>query len=67
MIEVGAEAASAGFYESPHSGSFPKIQILTVGGPLAGTESPRYPDLSHGALSFKKAKTENQGEQQSFL
>ena len=52
------EATSAGFYESPHSGAFPKIQILTVEGLLAGTESPKYPDLAKGGLSFKKAKTE---------
>jgi site-specific DNA-methyltransferase (adenine-specific) len=53
-----AEAASAGFYKSPHRGDFPKIQILTVAGLLAGHERPSYPDLSLGAASFKKATVE---------
>lgn len=52
------EATSAGYYESPFYGAFPKIQILTVEGLLSGSESARYPDLSRGGLSFKKAKVE---------
>ena len=52
------EALAAGFYESPHMGSFPKIQILTIEGLLSGRERPQYPDLSRGGLSFKKAKVE---------
>ena len=62
------EAASAGFYESPHLGAFPKIQILTIEGLLSGAETPTYPDLSRGALSFKRAKQEKQiGEQQPLF
>jgi len=62
------EAASAGFYASPHHGSFPKIQILTVEGLLSGAEAPKYVDLSQGGLSFKKAKQEKQtGEQQPLF
>ena len=62
------EAASAGFYESPHHGNFPKIQILTVEGLLSGAEAPKYVDLSQGELSFKKAKTEKVvGEQQELF
>jgi site-specific DNA-methyltransferase (adenine-specific) len=62
------EAATAGFYESPHSRAFPKIQVLTVEGLLSGRESPSYPDLSRGGLSFKKAKTEKpQGEQKGLF
>ncbi|GIK38572.1 MAG: hypothetical protein BroJett011_24050 [Chloroflexota bacterium] len=58
------EASSAGYYESPHSGAFPKIQILTIEGLLSGQESPKYPDLARGGLSFKKAKAEGElGEQ----
>jgi adenine specific DNA methylase Mod len=53
-----AEAASAGFYESAHHGAFPRIQILTIDGLLSGAEAPKYPDLSRGAASFKKAKAE---------
>ncbi len=61
------EAASAGFYESLHSGAFPKLQILTIEDLLSGTESPRYPDLARGGLSFKKAPTEQQGGEQKEL
>ena len=61
------EAASAGFYESPHSGAFPKIQILTIEGLLNQTESPRYPDLSRGAVSFKQAKVEKKKGKQGKL
>jgi len=62
------EAASAGFYVSPHHGNFPKIQILTVEGLLSGAEAPKYVDLSQGELSFKKAKQEKQtGEQQPLF
>lgn len=52
------EATSAGYYESPWYGAFPKIQILTIEGLLSGLEKPRYPDPSRGGLSFKKAKVE---------
>ena len=63
-----AEAANAGFYESPHRGNFPKIQILTVAGLLSGHERPNYPDLSLGAASFKKAPMEkgDSGQQSLF-
>jgi hypothetical protein len=48
--------------------NFPKIQILTIEGLLSGAEAPTYPDLSRGALSFKKAKTEKiVGEQQPLF
>jgi site-specific DNA-methyltransferase (adenine-specific) len=61
------EAGSTGFYESPHSGAFPKIQILTIEGLLTGAELPQYPDLARGGLSFKKAKTEKGGGEQPGL
>lgn len=61
------EAAAAGFYESPHSGAFPKIQILTIEGLLAGTESPKYPDLARGGLTFKQARKEPGTAPQSSL
>ncbi len=61
------EAMSAGYYESPWYGAFPKIQILTIEGLLSGLEKPRYPDPSRGALSFKKAKVEEkQGVQRKL-
>lgn len=61
------EALSAGYYESPHSGAFAKIQILTIEGLLNGTERPNYPDLARGGLSFKKAKAEEGGGDQQTL
>jgi site-specific DNA-methyltransferase (adenine-specific) len=61
------EAASAGFYESPAHGAFPKIQILSIEGLLSGKETPLYPDLSRGSLTFKKAKTETENTKQSDL
>jgi len=53
-----SEAASSGFYESPSFGSFPKIQILTIDGLLIGKEQARYPDMSRGGHTFKRAKRE---------
>ncbi|NOU00700.1 MAG: site-specific DNA-methyltransferase, partial [Gallionella sp.] len=53
-----AEAAAAGYYESPHHGAFPKIQILTIEGLLSGAEQARYPDMSYGGTTFKEAKKE---------
>jgi site-specific DNA-methyltransferase (adenine-specific) len=61
------EATSAGFYESPAHGAFPKIQILSIEGLLSGNETPLYPDLSRGGLTFKKAKTETENTKQSDL
>jgi hypothetical protein len=61
------EAASAGFYQSPNHGQFPKIQILTIDGLLTGQESPKYVDLSRGGASFKKAQVEQTGGKQSGL
>lgn len=42
---------------------FPKLQILTIKGLLDGTIRARYPDLTHGGLTFKKAKKEKTEEQ----
>ncbi len=61
------EAASAGHYESPHHGAFPRIQILTIQGLLDGTERPRWPDLSFGEQNFKKAKTAKKSATQKGL
>ena len=57
------EAAAFGFYESLGTTVFPKLQILTISGLLAGTIQPRYPDLTRGGLTFKKAKKETAEEQ----
>jgi hypothetical protein len=61
------EAVSAGYYESPLEKSFQKIQILTIEGLLSGKQSPRYPDLAKGGLSFKKAKKEAEKGKQPDL
>jgi len=61
------EATSAGFYESPAHGAFPKIQVLSIEGLLSGKETPVYPDLSRGGLTFKKAKTETENKKQADL
>lgn len=54
------EAVSSGFYESPHFGQYPRIQILTVEGLMEGSERPRYPDVARGGeLIFKKAKADD--------
>ncbi len=61
------EAASAGHYESPHHGAFPRIQILTIQGLLDGTERPHWPDLSFGEQNFKKAKAAGKNTKQKGL
>ena len=61
------EAAAAGFYESPHHGQFPKLQILTIEGLMQGHERPRYPDIMAGAHTFKKARTEQAAGKQEPL
>ncbi|MEI7833662.1 MAG: DNA methyltransferase, partial [bacterium] len=51
------EATSAGWYVSPTiDANFPRIQLLTIEGLLNGTEAPRYPDLTRGGLTFKRAQ-----------
>ena len=52
------EAASAGFYDSPTGGSFPRIQILTIEGLIDGIERPQYPFVNGGGMSFKRGKVE---------
>jgi site-specific DNA-methyltransferase (adenine-specific) len=61
------EASAAGFYESPLGLSFPKIQILTVSGLLAGNEQARFPDFSRGGLTFKQAQREEKPVDQTKL
>lgn len=56
-------AAAFGFYESLGTTIFPKLQILTIKGLLDGTNTARYPDLTRGGLTFKKAKKETTDEQ----
>ena len=61
------EAVSAGYYESPHHGKYPKIQILTIEALLSGRERPLYPDMS-GGMTFKKAQREaGEAEQEALF
>jgi DNA modification methylase len=62
-----SEATSAGYYESPAHGAFPKIQILTIEGLLDGREQPRYPDLARGGHTFRQAKREGGDRKQAGL
>ncbi|MEQ1516512.1 MAG: DNA methyltransferase [Usitatibacteraceae bacterium] len=64
---MSTAAASAGHYESPHHGAFPRIQILSIQGLLDGTERPQWPDLSAGGQNFKKAKTAAKNTKQKGL
>ena len=65
--EMVKEAASAGMYESPHHGTFPKLQILTIEGLLSGKQRAQFPDMAMGAQTFKHAKKEHGVEQQKGL
>lgn len=60
------EAVKAGYYESPAGRSFPKIQILTVEGLLAGIEKPDYFDLMQGGLMSRKPEREVDAIQLGF-
>ncbi len=52
------EATKAGYYESPVSKSFPKVQLLTIQDLLEKKAAAEYPDLARGGLTFKKAKSD---------
>lgn len=65
--EMSREAIAAGYYESPHHGAVPRIQILTIEA-LLGGEKPTLPDLSRGEQTFKKARTETpRGDQATLI
>ena len=61
-----ADAASAGFYESANGRKFPRVQLLTIEGLLAGKQRAEHPDYLPD-INFKKAKTEATGEQKKLL
>lgn len=62
------EAIKEGFYTSPsYKGEFPRIQILTIAGLLAGRERARYPDPAQGGHTFKKARREQGSAEQKGL
>ncbi len=71
------EAISAGFYQTPSpfqgegrgvvSTEYPKLQILTIEGLMNGNERPRFPDLTMGRSTFKRAAVEDMGAEQGKL
>jgi len=66
---MSKESVAFGFYDEPRFGAeYPKLQILTIEGLMSGTERPRYPDLSLGRSTFKRAQIEDvNGEQGKLL
>ena len=66
---MSKESVAFGFYDEPRFGAeYPKLQILTIEGLMSGTERPRYPDLSLGRSTFKRAQIEDvSGEQGKLL
>ena len=58
------EAVKAGFYESPHHGKVPKIQILTIEELFAG-KKPQIPFIDPSA--FKAAPKEDTSKQGKLL
>ncbi len=62
------EAVSTGFYDQDKWGTeYPKLQILTIEGLMSQTERPRYPDLTLGRSTFKRAAVEDMGAEQGKL
>ena len=62
------EAVKTGYYVSPITGvAFPKVQILTIEGLMEGKERAKFPDLSGGGVTFKKAKVEEKTSEQKGL
>jgi len=61
---MNTEAIKAGFYESPHHGKFPKIQILTIEELFAG-KRPKIPFIDPSA--FKAAPKEDMTKQTKLL
>ena len=65
---MSKESVAFGFYDEPRFGAeYPKLQILTIEGLMAGTERPRYPDLSLGRSTFKRAAVEDMAAEQGEL
>ena len=60
------DAASAGFYTSAAGKQFPRVQLLTIEGLLAGTHRAEHPDHQPD-LNFKKAKAEANAAQTDLI
>ena len=61
-----ADAASSGFYTSAAGQQFPRVQLLTIAGLLAGTQRAEHPDHQPD-LNFKRAKAEADAAQVELI
>lgn len=63
------EAIAFGYYDQDRFGpEYPKLQILTIEGLMDGRERPRFPDLTLGRSTSKRAAVEDvSGEQGKLL
>jgi site-specific DNA-methyltransferase (adenine-specific) len=59
---MAADAASAGFYESPNRKKFARVQLLTIDGLLSKRQRAEHPDYKPD-LNFKKSKREASARQ----
>ena len=67
-LDILREYIAEGFYDAPRFGSeYPKLQILTIEGLMSGTERPRFPDLTLGRSTFKRAAVEEMAAEQGKL
>jgi len=57
-----ADAASAGFYESPNGKKYPRLQLLTIEGLLTKTQRAEHPDYEPD-LNFKRPQSEPTSKQ----
>lgn len=57
-----ADAAAAGFYESPNGKKYPRIQLLTIEALLDGKARAEHPDYKPN-LNFKKTASESRDKQ----
>jgi len=57
-----ADAASAGFYESPNGKKYPRLQLLTIEGLLNKTQRAEHPDYEPD-LNFKRPQSEPSSKQ----
>ena len=60
-----ADAASAGFYESPNGKKYPRLQLLTIEGLLAKTQRAEHPDYEPD-LNSKGRRAEPTSKQEGL-
>jgi hypothetical protein len=61
-----ADAAAAGFLTAANGKKYPRVQLLTIEGLLAGAERASHPDYAPD-VNFKKAKRESSETQGTLL